>query len=221
MNAGEKRFREVFGPYLENRGYKLKYGVYMKIEPEYLLIKQVFIRTIAHQWEICVRLATFCHYINFKKAELCSAHFFNMIDVEEDRAIRSWLIQQPGECYDNYCEWKGVPKDTADAYLMDSVIKHIERQFMLFREKVFALLDQPKSLYEACDSNKKLMELTSGETREWYDEISFARIYFFLGLKREALEAVDGCTGGKIQGRQSSDRRSRKSNASQQLIISL
>ncbi len=191
MNAGEIKFREVFGPFLESWGYKLKYGAYMKIEPEHLLIKQVFIRTIAHQWEVCARLATFYHDVSFKKAEWCGAHFVSLIDVEEDKAIRSWLIQQPGQCYDNYCEWKGVSKDIADAYLKDSVIKHIDCQFKLFRNKVFTLLEQPKSLYEACDSNKKLMELTAGETREWYDEISFARIYFYLGRNQEALEAVN------------------------------
>ena len=133
MNAGEIRFREVFGPFLESWGYKLKYGAYMKIEPEHLLIKQVFIRTIAHQWEVCARLATFYHDVSFKKAEWCGAHFVSLIDVEEDKAIRSWFIQQPGQCYDNYCEWKGVSKDIADAYLKDSVIKHIDCQFKLFR----------------------------------------------------------------------------------------
>ena len=191
MNPAEKRFREVFGPFLENQGYQLKYGTYVKIDCEHFLIKQVFIRTISRQWQVCARLASFYHYLNLRKAEVCSTYFISMDDIEEDKNTRGWLISLPGKCHDNYAKWNNVPKEEADVFLKESVIKHIDYQFQLFQNKVFDLLDSPRSLSEGCANIKALMELITTEPREWFDEIDLARIYFFDEQKEAALNAID------------------------------
>ena len=191
MNPGEKRFREVFGPFLENHGYHLRYGAYTKVDCQHLLIKQVFIRTIGRQWQVCARLATFYHYISFRKAEFCGTYFTSMDSIEEDPNIRHWLHSLPDECRDNYAKWKNVPREEADAFLKESVASHIDYQFQLFRKKVFALLDSPKSLIEGCANIKAMMELIAEEQRDWFDEIDLARVYFFIKQKEAAIDAID------------------------------
>ena len=179
MNLGEKRFREVFGPFLEEQGYHLKYGTYHKIEPDGLLIKQVFIRTIAFQWQICCRLATFCNAPYFKRAE-SGGDFLSVYSFEQDKKRREWLICTPLHCRCNYDKDSGVTKEEADAILSEAVVNYMDCMFALFRERVFDLLDSPKTLYDACKSEMQCMSI-----------FDLAYVYCYLGKQQEALEALD------------------------------